>query len=208
MTKIVYFVRHGETYANKNHLVNSFDVELTEHGLVQADTIGKRCAHLGVDTLLVSDMVRTKQTADAIRRYVDLEPIYSSLLREYQRPKDLAGMSLDSEEYKTFLTKEAENLDNPSWRQGDGEIFIELRDRVRESLKFILKQNEDSVLVVTHGHFLRTVVVHVLSNGEFTGEQWLQLSRGLLITNTGITVLKHDDTRWKLLTWNDHAHLG
>jgi broad specificity phosphatase PhoE len=181
---------------------------LTEAGFLQAEELGKRCKNLGAEFLISSDLKRTRQTTDFILKYTSVSVEYSSLLRELRAPQEFRGVRRDSPKWLEFQQEEATNMHDPAWRKGDGETFRDFKSRVEQALDLILSKKEERILVVAHGHVLRMIAGLTIFNKALTAEGWRYMTSSLLTTNTGITVLKHDDTRWKLLTWNDHAHLG
>lgn len=62
-----YFIRHGETAANKNQIfVGSTDVPLNETGLRQAQLAAERMAGIAVETIVCSKLQRARVTADII----------------------------------------------------------------------------------------------------------------------------------------------
>lgn len=61
-------VRHGETAGNKDGLFyGSTDLPLTEHGHRQAATVASYLPDIQIDTILISELQRARQTAEYIR---------------------------------------------------------------------------------------------------------------------------------------------
>jgi hypothetical protein len=53
------------------------------------------------------------------------------------------------------------------------------------------------------------MLIAVMIDGEHTSpEFFLKLDRFLHPSNTGITKCLWRDGAWRLVVWNDHAHLG
>ena len=78
-------IRHGETDANKNHIMQGHaEWPLNELGLKQAKAIGIRLEKFQFDRVYTSDLGRAKQTCSAIERasQYDLEVSEDILLRE------------------------------------------------------------------------------------------------------------------------------
>lgn len=68
-------------------------------------------------------------------------------------------------------------------------------------------------MVVSHGHFIRTLVACVMLGDALTGELLKRFYELTSLENTGLTVLKfrdayEEDFRWRLWTLNDHAHFA
>jgi broad specificity phosphatase PhoE len=67
---IYYLIRHGETMGNRDEThVGQLDVPMTELGLKQADLTGYALKDVKFDAVYSSDLIRARQTADAILRY-------------------------------------------------------------------------------------------------------------------------------------------
>lgn len=63
----IFMVRHGETRLNKEKRMRGWlDVPLTAQGLAEAAQAGHALASTPLDALIVSDLTRTQQTAEAI----------------------------------------------------------------------------------------------------------------------------------------------
>lgn len=61
-------VRHGETAGNKDGLFyGSTDLPLTEHGHRQASAVAAYLRDIQIDTILISELQRARQTAEYIR---------------------------------------------------------------------------------------------------------------------------------------------
>lgn len=80
----LWVVRHGETVANVNRIMQGHQGgELTDKGFAQAKTLGERLSNLKFDQIYVSDLNRTKQTADMILGYHGgTQVIYDKRIRE------------------------------------------------------------------------------------------------------------------------------
>lgn len=68
-TMNAYFMRHGETNYNLRALCNadpSVDVHLTANGIKQAQSAAEKLKHLPLETIYVSELPRTRQTAEVI----------------------------------------------------------------------------------------------------------------------------------------------
>ena len=63
----VYFVRHGETECNVNHVYyGSLDVPITENGRRQAEAVGEMLQEVRFHRVIISGLRRTRQTAEAV----------------------------------------------------------------------------------------------------------------------------------------------
>lgn len=208
--KRVYLVRHGQTNYNEQGLVQDHSSVLTELGRKQAYLIGERLAKLSFDHLVASDYVRTQETAAIVEGLVGKSVTLSPLFREVRRPSSLCHTPHAGEAYQAFLAAETVSfLTDEAWRYEDEENFTDVSKRVKEAFSF-LESLEGHIAVISHGHFIRKLVASVLTNFKLTGPLWHDMYGVLWTTNTGLTVLQQDepDARWKLVTFNDHAHFA
>jgi broad specificity phosphatase PhoE len=80
-------------------------------------------------------------------------------------------------------------------------------------LTFLSERAEQSLVVITHGHFLRTIVSRVLLGTTPSGEAFRQFQKSTAMENTALTVLRYhgvfeEEPSWRLWIYNDYAHLG
>ncbi|MBE6115071.1 MAG: histidine phosphatase family protein [Erysipelotrichaceae bacterium] len=167
-------IRHGETYANtlygtqKQQLIGALDNELTklnETGIKQAEeakTLVEK--YLPIDTIYVSDLTRTKQTASIIfpnREYIleprlrerslgSLEGVLLAEILQDERVMDLVDLDRDGVE-RAMLVK-------PS----DGECYQDVFDRLREFLSTLDFESDSTVALVSHFHTLRCLLYILL----------------------------------------------
>jgi len=101
----------------------------------------------------------------------------------------------------------------PSDRIGDAENFDDIVTRADKALAFLLARSETSLVVVTHGWFLRVIIARVLLGDRLTGAMLKRFAELITIDNTGITVLDYRDAykegfTWRLVTLNDRSHFA
>lgn len=210
--KQIYLARHGESEGNASGRWHGYGGSLTELGRKQAHFLGKRFAALPIEVLIASPVLRAKETAEAIAAETSLSIVYSDLFVEHRTPETLHGKEHHGNEARAILSALAEHVDDPKWHYGDEENLHELLERARSALAYLAARPEHNLGVVTHGNFLRAMVLCMLLGEDATSRDFIDLQRVLLTRNTGITIaLGEEDEHypyWRLLTWNDHAHLG
>ena len=208
VTKVVFFVRHGETTSNVAQVVQGLDDPLTERGRLQADTVAARATTLGFERLLSSDAVRAHDTAKAIAAQTGHDVETTPLLREVRRPRSLIGTNRSGEAYQTFRQQEHEHFFDPDWRMEDAENFFDTKTRVAELITFLEEAPERRILCVTHGHILRHIMSYLITGKQHEPAWWLHVAGSIQISNTGVSVFTYQDEAWQLLTWNDHSHFA
>lgn len=210
--KIVYFVRHGQSVDNAAPVFHSLDSPLSELGKKQAEKIAERISRIDFETLIASPLPRARETAHAVVKLTNKIPEYSDLFVERKKPTNLYGKSLEDEEAGLLGKKWKESLYTPGLRVEDGENFDDLVARADQALEFLASRPEKRLVVVTHGNFLRAMVVRVILAGSLTPEAFKNFYSNTQMENTGLTVLRYDKTNrssgWQLWIYNDHAHLG
>ncbi|MFA6432367.1 MAG: histidine phosphatase family protein [Candidatus Paceibacterota bacterium] len=210
--KTVYFVRHGESEGNAGELTNTDASPLTENGRRQATIIAKRCKRLGIKKIMASTILRAKETGDIISKEISKPIEYSSLFTEAIRPSIAMGKRRGDPEIDKIEAEIRAKFHLSGYRHSDEENFDELKERARKALEQIASCPEDTVLVVTHGVFMKMMLAYALFDETLTGLECRRFMGRIGMDNTGLTVLqyvgKDDERPWRLLVWNDHAHLG
>lgn len=205
----VYIVRHGESEANAKGVYQHRDVQLSETGIKQAHTVAQRFLHIPIDSIYSSSFERAKKTAyiigDTIHKPVELLP----LLTEIKRPTIIEGRKQSEPEARSIMRLIKRMWHDPQWRHSDEETFFDLRTRAIKLLHHVeqLKDTEQ-VLLVSHGTFIRMLVCVMIYGESVSPGKFKKYLRFLQTTNTGITVCDYVHRHWRLLTWNDQAHLG
>ena len=200
-------IRHGETDWNRQHrFQGQIDVPLNELGLEQARRLGQRLADEPLDLMIVSDLQRARQTAQAVAdvqgRASSTSPLIEPLWRE-QGFGILEGLDVPTikqrhaDLWAQWLRHEADY----ALPQG-GESNVAFHARVMQALQALLARHAGRrVAVVTHGGVLdmlwRTAMALPLGG-----------PRECDIPNTGINRLRWTDGRLHIEQWADDAHLA
>jgi broad specificity phosphatase PhoE len=195
----ITLLRHGESAAN---LVGRWqgqgDTPLTEQGRRQVATVARRVATWAFDRVLSSDLGRASQSAAGLDLPVEVDPAW--------READIGTWEgLTRGEVTARFPDELEALaagqDVPL---GGGERMSEFRFRIEEAFEKLLGglDEEDHVLVVTHGGVVSGLAASVLGLGF---ERRRAIGR---LTNCSLTTLRMGDEGRQVLRYNDAAHLG
>ncbi len=213
----VYFVRHGHTVANHLKVHQNHLDPLNEAGRAQAKTVAERFKNIEIDHILTSDYVRAHDTAQEIARATNKKLESCKLLRERNRPSSVVGMRYDSKDAMNVLETIERQRNDPDWHHSDEENPIETLQRAKKLLKYLESRTEENLVMVTHNTFMKFVLTAIIFGESATLEQFDKIYDAFLMDNTGITVCKYGvglrggyykkDSFWKVITWNDHAHL-
>jgi 2,3-bisphosphoglycerate-dependent phosphoglycerate mutase len=204
----VYFVRHGTTEANERNVSQGSNEPLSPHGKRQSALLATRFKKITLDQIISSDHLRARETADEISKQTGIPVTISRYFREVRRPSELDGISYDSEEYLQAFSKIENNWHKKGWKYSDEESFHEMKERAIKALAYIVKSKKDDVLVVSHGNFLKALIGVMIKGGKHSAEDFRTLRLFLDSSNVGISLCEYTDGKWRMITWNDHAHLG
>jgi broad specificity phosphatase PhoE len=208
MEKHVYVVRHGESNSNVDRILRGPHSELTEAGKLQADIVAKRIAKIGVEAIVSSPLKRTMDTAAAIAKETGLSIEQSAFFVEYERPSITLGRHESDPDIEALRKLVYEGHVTPHFRHSDEENFEDVRERGLNALNLLITHPKDRICVVSHGFFKRVLLGLVLLGEGFTGKEFQRMYHHIRSSNTGVTYLKYSEGLWKLITWNDSAHLG
>ncbi|MCK5332527.1 class I tRNA ligase family protein [Candidatus Parcubacteria bacterium] len=155
ITKFI-FLRHGESESNVKKIkaghLNKY--HLTEKGIEQVENVSEKMKNEKIDILISSPIMRTKETAEIVKKHLNLEIKESDLIKEYDFGS-WNGFSY-SDLKEDDLCKKYQNLENNEDKYkfrfgGDGESRKDVEKRVREFIKEnIEKYPGKTILVVSH----------------------------------------------------------
>lgn len=205
----VYFVRHGQSTFNIEKTRHQFpQTPLSELGHKQAAAVAKRFESIPIDLVLTSSYTRALQTAQAIEAIKHVPLVKSDLLIERKMPSLFHGQLMNDPDILTIHQTIREHFSEPEWHYADEENFTDLVSRVKAVLDFTRSQNKEHIVVVTHGYFLVLLISFILFGENVTYPLFASFRDHAAYSNTGVTLCEYKKEKWKLLTWNDYAHLG
>lgn len=142
----IYLCRHGETTENKQQILQGhLPGHLSAKGIEQAESLRDYLTYTGIhfDTLLVSDLKRTLDTANIINQRLHLPIVSCTLLRER-----------DWGSYTGIDINIARNSPIPQ----DAESVEQMFQRAQKFLMFVANNyHEQTILAIGHGLFNRTI---------------------------------------------------
>ena len=209
-TKLIYFVRHGETENNALGIRQGAEGPLTEKGRAQALATAKRFPkYKGRPQIIIaSPYERTKETASIISQELGVKVRYSELLTERRNPSEVIGRSGRDPEIRKIIDRIDNSYHADDLRFSDEENFSDLKKRAKKLLPFISRRWQKRIIMVTHKIFLKMVISYMIYGESLTASQYNNLSYFNPIDNAGMAIclythhwFKKDE--WKLLVWND-----
>ncbi len=209
-TKIIYFVRHGETENNAKGIRQGSEGGLSERGREQALATAKRFPkHKGRPQVIISSPYqRTKETAEIIAKELGMKVKYSDLLVERRNPTEIIGHSGGEREVRAIIDRIDKSYHADDLRVSDEENFTDLKARARKLLKFIRWRSEKRIIMVTHGIFLKMMASYMLYGEKLTASQYNNLSYFNPVNNASMAICSYTThwfkrNEWKILVWND-----
>ena len=159
----LYLIRHGQTdFSRENRFCGSIDPPLNDVGLRMADCFGTAYADRSWDAIYVSPLQRARQTAAALARRVDVEPIVDDGLREISYG-EWEGLRHEEakERYPEAYAYWA--ADTASRSVPGGETAFQVAARAALVLERVKRDHADGrVFLVSHKATIRIVVCALL----------------------------------------------
>ena len=201
----LYLVRHGETDYNRRRIVQGrgIDSVLNETGRAQADAVARRLADVAFDVIYTSPLRRAAETAETIARRHAAVPLHGLA--------DLEEMAWGIYEGKPFSPEIVTALEaiRARWHNGEfdyqipaGESIHQVQQRGRRAISYMLTRHAgETVLVVTHGRYLRVLLATLLE------DYGLERMEEIPHANTGVNRLTYRNGRFEVALLNCTAHL-
>ena len=205
-----YFVRHGETILNEQHIRQGEDGGLSENGKRQAEAIGAYLKRFPIERIIASTYQRAKETSEIINKHLKVQIINSPLLAERKNPKEIIGKSTSDTEVVQIVDQMDNAYHEDEYRFSDEENFTDLKTRARKCLALLARQGAQETAVITHHHFLKMLVAYMLYRERLHSSDFTKLTFFNVSDNAGITVCEFSPlnifspTRgWRVISYND-----
>lgn len=164
-TATLILMRHGETAWNRERrIMGDLDVPLSDEGRAQCEAAASLLASFQVDRIVSSPLVRAAESAGIVAARLGVPVSHEPLLVEVRfgswQGKTYAEVAGDPD-YHAFASDPVANL-TPG-----GESVTIVQKRGLEGLSAI--RAGETVLFVTHGDIIRTLLCHFLATplGEY-----------------------------------------
>ena len=186
-------VRHGETPANAQHILDTRPpgLPLNERGHAQAATLAQRLAADPVTAVHASVAIRAQETAAPVAAAHGLdvrvvEGVHEVFCGELEGRSGRAALESFMAVYDAWWTGDLDA------RLPGGESAHDVRDRFLPALDGILDGASGDVVLVSHGAAIRLAAAALLGDTAETR----------FLPNTGIVVLRPENGRWALEHWD------
>jgi probable phosphoglycerate mutase len=162
----LYFVRHGESEANTQHVISNYASHfgLTERGKQQVQVLAERLKDLPITTMYSSPVLRAMDTADILYQSLDLPYRVTEALREYncgvlEGKADEESWRLQRQYYEDWTLRH-NYLNKPE----GGENFIDIQNRFVPFIESLKRNDDEDILLVGHGGLFHLMLPLVLTN--------------------------------------------
>ncbi len=193
-----YFVRHGETILNAQHIRQGEEGALSENGRHQAEKVGRYLKRFSIGRIISSTYPRARETATIINTYLNRPIIYSPLLAERRNPSEIIRRKRDDADVAHIIDRMDLAYHDDNYRFSDEENFIDLKKRARKCLRFLARRGARETVVVTHHVFLKMLIAYLLYRRRLHAADFAKLSFFNMVDNAGITVCEFHP--WKILS--------
>lgn len=193
-------IRHGQTHSNVGHHLDTAEpgAELTALGQRQANAVPPAIADRDVDSIVVSTLRRTSQTADPLVRERGLPAVVRPGIREIQAGE--LEMRNDKESIDRYVETVFGWSTDPERRVPGAENGIEVLARFDQVVRDLAEQGCQAPALFSHGGVIRVWAGLRAANIDldYAASHWLP--------NTGLVVIDGDpDSGWHLVFWGEHA---
>ncbi len=151
--KTIITIQHTQSVHHTNGMVGSWtDWELSQLGVEQANRIGEKLkTELSGKKFVMysSDLLRAKQTADIVGRYLGLNPILKTELRERNLGK-CCGKSVQW--LRENLEIQEKTIDDRLF--SDAESRRDEWNRLQPFFNEVMASDDENIIIVSHGDLL------------------------------------------------------
>jgi 2,3-bisphosphoglycerate-dependent phosphoglycerate mutase len=201
----IYFVRHGESQANLDHVFANRPAikgDLTPVGIAQANALARELSGAGLTQVYTSPLPRARRTATILAMHLGVSLTVTDALREYD-VGDFEGLGYGGGEAWRMQRYEAVEQ---SWRDGNhdashpgGESLADLTHRFRPFLSHLVSRHtdDDALVAVGHGGLFRALLPSLLQD----------VAPGVVLAHPlghgGIVIGEYHGNAWHCLRWGD-----
>lgn len=163
----IYLIRHWETtWDIEDRFGGDYDDHLTEKGKEQAQELANKLLGKGITIIYSSPKIRACETSNEVANILNIPVIILDDLRERNNYWVLSGMTKD--EAKQKYPEEFEKiLKDKTYHDVMGsESYGEIKKRVLNIFSDIVKQQKDTIAIISHGGVISTYVREYLTDGK------------------------------------------
>jgi broad specificity phosphatase PhoE len=171
-----YFVRHGETLLNAEHIRQGRDGALSPKGREQAEKVGAHLSRFPITRIIASTYPRALETADIIAKHIKAPIIPSELFIERRNPSEIIGKPTQDLDVVSIVDRIDLSFHEDDFRFSDEENFDDLKTRARRSLALLSRQSTGDTVIVTHHAFLKMCLAYLLYRDDLHAKDFVKLA--------------------------------
>lgn len=216
----LYFVRHGQTYLNKNLRMQGWaDTPLTPEGAKKVRESGRGLSDTEFVAAYSSDLHRTISTAEILLHEnkhafgLQLEPrkeFRETFFGSFEGEKsdvawnEIARANGYASQEDFMAHEDVRGMMNATKKAdptGDAEDFMTFWTRVEQGFLHVINRHRDTggnILIVAHGNTIRNIV-HELEPS---------ITESFVLDNASVTVLVYEKGLFKVERLNDISHFA
>ncbi len=206
-TRLV-IIRHGEAFANVDSIIGGHKGcrGLTPRGVAQTEVLVERLTRTGelagAAAMWTSVLPRAIETAAILAPALGVKHFEESCSFCERHPGEADGISWA--EYEARYQRRGLPGDDPEFPTSPGgESWIDFLDRAAAALTSVAVGHPgELVVVVSHGGVIDSSMIRFLGLADHGNIVRLHPD------NTSITEWRHTGSRWRLVRYNDAAHLA
>ena len=209
-TRRFYFVRHGETLLNAQHIRQGADGALSEKGREQAEKVGEYLQRFPIERIITSTYPRAQETAAIIAGHLKAPVITSALFAERRNPSEIIGKPTKDPTVISIVDRIDLAYHTDDYRYSDEENFLDLKKRAQAYFALLSHQGPAHTVIVTHHGFLKMCIAYLLYRDDLHAADFVKLSYFNVSDNAGITICEFDPwqifskTRgWRVIAYNE-----
>lgn len=208
----VNILRHAQSVSNaQKHAASLDDSEgdrLTERGREQARNAARAFEGRGITRLISSPMRRAQETAQPISEALGLPIETDEDLYELREKEGYGRLAPEEQKLRRWSEWMVQHADDPGYAPPGADSFAGMRERT-QGFRRRMEGVEGTPLVVTHGIFLRFLLIDVLLGDRFGPADAARLWQ-LRTVNCGLSVfdyaeprrpVDHDTDDWLCAMW-------
>ena len=195
----LYFVRHGESEANVQHVISNRESPfgLTELGREQAQALAEKLSDIPIAAIFSSPVLRAKETADIVSRSFYLPYQVTEALREYDCGYLEGRSDEESWEQHRKYYEDWTVHHNYSSKPTAGESFIDIQNRFLPFIESLKRTKPGHALLIGHGGLFHLTLPLILTNIDSA------FVRAHALGHTEVVIADLCDDGFKCLQWGD-----
>ncbi len=161
----LYLIRHGETTGDiEERYGGDYDDHLTEKGIAQSEQLAKKLSKSGIQIIFSSPLIRAKETAQALNKYLKCDLRTVEDLRERNKYGIMTGMKKSDAKQK--YPEQVKLLEDFRKTAKGAETYSHLKKRVIKAFLKIAGSKYDVIAIFTHAGPIRCIIREALKLGE------------------------------------------